>query len=277
MNQSNSNSKNVRPVAGLIKPVIAMIHVPALPGTPKSILSMDQIIEATLLEAETYAKAGVDILMIENMHDVPYLNKSAGAEITAAMAIIGRNIRKAHSVPCGIQILAGANHQAMGAAKAAGLEFIRAEGFVFGHIGDEGYFDSCAGELLRYRKSIGADEICIFTDIKKKHSSHSITSDVDIVETARAAEFFLADGVIVTGASTGCEASLEEIRAVRSAVSIPVLVGSGVTAQNVATFLLETDALIVGSHFKKKGHWSNPIDAERVKAFMDSVRSLRDA
>ena len=49
-----------------------------------------------------------------------------------------------------------------------------------------------------------------FTDIKKKHSSHAITADVSIAETGHAAEFFLSDGVIVTGVSTGTEADLDE-------------------------------------------------------------------
>lgn len=50
-----------------------------------------------------------------------------------------------------------------------GLDFIRAEGFVFSHVADEGFLDACAGDLLRYRKQIGADHVQIFTDIKKKH------------------------------------------------------------------------------------------------------------
>ncbi len=51
----------------------------------------------------------------------------------------------------------------------SGLNFIRAEGFVFSHIGDEGPIHSCAAELLRYRQHIGAQHVHIFTDIKKKH------------------------------------------------------------------------------------------------------------
>jgi hypothetical protein len=77
--------------------------------------------------------------------------------------------REVGKIPCGIQILSGANKAAMAVAKAAGLDFIRAEGFVFSHIGDEGMIDSDAGELLRYRRHISAENILIFTDIKKKH------------------------------------------------------------------------------------------------------------
>jgi LmbE family N-acetylglucosaminyl deacetylase len=65
--------------------------------------------------------------------------------------------------------------------------------------------------FFRYRKALGADDVLVFCDIKKKHSAHSITSDVDIAETAKAAEFFGADGVIVTGTATGAEANQEEL------------------------------------------------------------------
>jgi predicted TIM-barrel enzyme len=81
--------------------------------------------------------------------------------------------------------------------------FVRVEGFVFAHVADEGIIDGCAGEILRYRRQIGADDVLVLTDVKKKHSSHALTADMDIAETARAAEFFLSDGVIVTGLATG--------------------------------------------------------------------------
>jgi len=79
---------------------------------------------------------------------------------------------------------------------AADLDFIRCESFVFGHVGDEGFTESDAAELLRYRRTIGADNVKIFTDLKKKHSSHAITSDISIGDAAVAADFFLTDGVI---------------------------------------------------------------------------------
>jgi len=107
--------------------------------------------------------------MIENMHDIPYLNTHVGPEITAAMTVIGYEVRKISELPCGIQILAAANTEALAVALAAGLQFVRVEGFVFAHVADEGLMNSCAGELLRYRKQIGAEHILVFTDIKKKH------------------------------------------------------------------------------------------------------------
>ena len=251
------------------KTVIGMIHVRALPGTPRHAGGMAPIVDQALAEAEIYRACGIHALMVENMHDIPYVQRP-GPEIGAAMAVVARAVKQAvPQLPLGIQILAGANKEALAAALAAGADFIRAEAFVFGHVADEGYMDSCAGALLRHRKAIGAESIAIFTDIKKKHSAHAITADVDIVQTAHAAEYFLSDGLILTGAATGEAASVDELRAGYAATRLPVLVGSGITADNLKTYLPLADAFIVGSHFKKAGHWANPLDPARIRRLLD--------
>jgi uncharacterized protein len=257
------------------KSVIAMIHVAALPGTPRNNCCIKSIVAKARVEARAYAEAGITAVMIENMHDAPYLKVGVGPEIVAGMTAVALAVKEEFSgKPVGIQILAGANKQALAVAQAANLDFIRAEGFVFGHLADEGYFDACAGELLRYRKMIGAENIAILTDIKKKHSAHALTADVSIAETAKAAEFFLSDGVIVTGPATGCETNLEELAEVKRSVNIPVLVGSGVTCDNLEKYYDLADALIIGSYFKANGFWKNRIDQERLQAFKEKLREL---
>ncbi len=262
-------------IFGINKTVVGMIHVDALPGTPKYKGDVESIINSAVKEAMIYKNSGIDAIAIENMHDIPYLKRNVGPEIISLMSIIGREVKKVSQLPCGIQILAGANKDALAAAHSAGMDFIRAEGFVFAHVADEGIMESDAGELLRYRKQIGAENILIFTDIKKKHSSHSITSDVDIVETAKAAEFFLSDGVILTGTSTGKETDIDELKKVRDVVNIPVLIGSGLTADNIEKYFPVADAFIIGSYFKHGGDWKNKVDADRVKALMDKINKLR--
>ena len=111
----------------------------------------------------------------------------------------------------------------------------------------------------------------VFNDIKKKHSSHVVTADVDLVETAKAAEYFRSDGLIITGSSTGVSADLKEIKSVKSACGIPVMVGSGVTLKNVKKYLKVADALIVGSYFKKDGDWRKEVEYDRVAKLMDKV------
>jgi len=259
----------------LNKSIIGMVHVQALPGTPKNKYSINEICRIAVQEAKQYESAGLDAVMIENMHDVPYLKGAVGPEITAAMAVVAKAVREAIGLPLGIQILAGANKEALAVAKAANFQFIRAEGFVFGHVADEGYIDSCAGELMRYRKAIGAENVLVFTDIKKKHSSHAITADVDIDETAHAAEFFISDGVIVTGSSTGKAVYLHELKSLKDKIHIPVLIGSGITAENIAEYWNYASAFIVGSYFKEEAYWKNPISGEQLKKFMNKVNCIK--
>lgn len=255
-------------------PVIGMIHLQSLPGCPGNVYSPSQIIDLALKEAEILQKAGIDAIMIENMHDVPYLNGSVGHEISTLMAIIAYQIKNLTNLPIGMQILAGANKEALAASKAAGIDFIRVEGFVFAHVADEGFINAQAGELLRYRKQIAADHIAVFTDIKKKHSSHAITGDVSLLDTAKAAQFFLSDGVVVTGNHTGIPVTIDELKALKSNLDFPVMVGSGITLENVATYVPLCDAMIVGSYFKDKGHWQNDLNYDRVAGFMNRVREL---
>ncbi len=258
-------------IFGQRKAVIGMIHLQALPGTPKYAGDVNQIIQKALTEARAYQQAGIDALMIENMHDVPYTKNDVGHEISSLTAIIAYLIKQETGLPLGIQILAGANKAALASALSAGVDFIRAEGFVFGHLADEGYIDSQAAELLRYRKHIGAEHIAIFTDIKKKHSSHALTADLEITEMAHAADFFLSDGLIVTGMHTGDTADIDELQKVKSASNLPVLVGSGVNIDNVQDYLAVADALIIGSYFKKDGYWANDVDGNKVRALMMKV------
>lgn len=251
-----------------------MIHVGALPGTPAARHSFVAIEKQALQEAEVFRKAGMHGLMLENMHDTPYLRGCVGPEIVAAMAIISRAVKQASDLPCGIQILAGANREAMAVAHAAGLSFVRAEGFAFAHIADEGIIQSSAAELLRFRRAIGAEGVQVWADVKKKHSSHAITADVGIGETAHAVEFLRGDAVIVTGAVTGKAPQRSELLTVKRETRLPVYLGSGVTAKNLRSFFNLADGFIVGSEFKQGGDWSQPVDPKRVEHFMAVHRKL---
>lgn len=257
------------------KAMIAMVHVPALPGAPAASMTVRQIVKHSVAEANALASAGFDAILIENMHDRPYLLGAVGPEITAAMTAVVGAVRKEVNAPLGVQVLAGANREALAVAMAGGAEFIRAEGFVFSHVADEGQFTTAdAGPLLRYRRAMGADHIAVIADIKKKHASHALTADVDLADTARAAQFFGADGVVITGTSTGRAANPDEVHSARSAVDIPVIVGSGVNPENLPALWPHADAFIVGSYIKRDGDWRNPLDAARIDALLAGARSL---
>lgn len=256
------------------KSLIGMIHLQALPGTPSNHLSIAEITAQAVKEAKILVAHGMNSIMLENMHDVPYLKRQVGPEITSAFTRVASELRAVCDLPLGLQILAGANQAALAVAQAAEFQFIRAEGFVFGHMADEGLIQSDAGELLRYRRQIGADQIQIFTDIKKKHSSHALTSDVSLEDTVTAAEFFLSDGSIITGTHTGKPVDTTELSRVYALTQLPVLVGSGVTPEGLSEIWETADAFIVGSYYKQEGNWKNEPDPKRVDALVKTRQEL---
>jgi uncharacterized protein len=258
---------------GAPRALIGMLHVGPLPGTPAARDPVDRLIEQALSEARVYRDAGFTAVLLENMHDRPYLRGRVGPEITATMTAVGREVKRATGLPLGVQVLAGANREALAVAHACGADFVRVEGYVFAHVADEGLIESSAGELLRYRRAIGADRVLVLADVKKKHAAHAITADVSIVETARAAEFFLADGVILSGAATARAASPAEVRDVADAVAVPVLVGSGVTAANLSDYA-HAHGFIVGSAVKVGGDWSQPIDPDAARIVATACAAL---
>lgn len=258
------------------KPIIGMAHLRALPGTPRATEPLAKTIESAVSDARALLTAGCDGVIIENMGDTPYLNARVGPEIVAAMSAIGVAIRSLTRAPLGVQILAGANREALAVALACGAEFVRVENFCFAHVADEGLMpEASAGPLLRYRKQIGADAIRVLADIKKKHASHALTADVSLAETAAAAEFMGADGVVISGAATGVATAPADLIAARPATRLPIWVGSGTTTENIAALWPLADGFIVGSYFKQNGVWSAPIDNARLGKFFAEVGRLR--
>lgn len=247
-------------------------------GTPLYDGNFQNCIDRVRHDANIYNKYHLDGIMLENMHDVPYVQaRHLQPETVACMTRLAMEIRSIvpDSTPCGLQILACGNREALAVAKAARLQFIRAEGYVFAHIADEGFTDATAGTLLRYRHSIQADDVLVFSDLKKKHSSHAITGDISLLETANMAAFFLTDAVVLTGVATGQPTSVRDIDEVFGQIEQPVLIGSGVTADTLETYYKRSHGLIVGSHFKEQGLWRNELSEERVANFMATLNNLR--
>ncbi len=261
------------------KSIIGMVHVGALPGTPQNSTSVEIIAAQACEDAKVLAEAGFDAIIIENLHDRPYVaGPKLGPEIVASMTRIGLEVGAVTDLPIGVQILSCGNKHALAVAQAIGAQFVRVENYVFAHVADEGLLTEAeAGELLRYRRAIGAEDVMIFADLKKKHASHAITGDLDIGQTAVAAAFFRAEGVIVTGESTGEPTHPEDVAYVRDKFphDRPVFVGSGVTPDKVPVLLEHADGLIVGSYLKENKDWSRPNDPRRAEEIMNAARDFR--
>ena len=190
------------------------------------------------------------------------------------MAVVADRISREFDVPLGINVLANAPIPAFAVAAASGAAFIRVNQWANAYVANEGFMEGRAAEALRYRSQLRAEGIRVFADSHVKHGSHAIVADRSVTELTRDLAFFDADAVIATGQRTGDSAALDEIETVRDATHLPVLVGSGVSPDNVVAILERVDAVIVASSLKEGGVWWNPVEAARVTAFVAAARPV---
>ena len=255
----------------------AMIAVLPLPGSPLYEGDDQNVMDQALADLEIYQQAGVDSILFENDHDLPYIQPPLDEKGIFLMTKIVNEARKRFEGPIGIQMLEAANLTSLEIAAEADLDYIRVEAFVFAHVGGSGIINGSAGKILRRRKELRAEHIKVFADVKKKHGSHSLTIDLDIKDEIMQAEFFLADGVIVTSQFTGINPDKNDLIKAKSATKLPVLIGSGMTAENIQEYLPLADGFIVGSYFRRGGKFLETLDPERLHQFMDVFVSARKA
>jgi membrane complex biogenesis BtpA family protein len=263
---------------GRRKAVIGMVHSRALPGAPNyDGESMDSIVAFAVEEATRLKAGGVDGLIVENHGDIPFLKPDRlGPETAAAMAVMTDAVRRASGLPIGVNVLANGAIQAIAVAKAAGARFVRVNQWANAYVSNEGLLDGLAGEATRYRASLRAQDVRVFADVHVKHGAHAITGDRSIPELARDVEFFDADVAIATGQRTGDSATLDEIRLVAEGCGLPVVIGSGVTPENIGDIFSIADGVIVASYLKRDGVWWNEVDPARrapLKAEANRARS----
>jgi uncharacterized protein len=249
---------------------IGVVHCPPLPGSPRyEGASPDEICDRALADAAAYAEGGVHGLIIENHGDIPFSKPGdIGQETAAMMAVISDRVRRSVGLPIGINILANGALTALAVAKAAGARFIRVNEWANAYVANEGIIEGPAAAATRYRSWLRATDVAVFADVHVKHGAHAIVGDRSIPELTRDVEFFDADAVIVTGQRTGDSANTDEVTTVSGATSLPTLIGSGVTAENVDELMQVADGVIIGSSLKYSGVWWQPVDQERVSAFM---------
>jgi membrane complex biogenesis BtpA family protein len=252
------------------KPVIGMLHLPGLPGSPGGNQDLDAIREWMLRDADALARGGVDALIIENYGDAPFFPGRVPRHTVAFMAVLAQEVVRRFPLPLGVNVLRNDGVSAMAVAAAAGAVFIRVNVYTGARLADQGILEGQAHRILRYRKLLGS-RVLVFADVAVKHSAPLAAVDLaaEVEETiARGG----ADAVIVSGRATGKATPLADLETARAAASgAPVFAGSGVTAETAAAALQAASGLIVGTAFKNDGVTSNPVDAARVRAFMDAL------
>jgi membrane complex biogenesis BtpA family protein len=253
---------------GTEKVVIGMLHLPALPGSPLAQLTISQIREELLKDADTLQKGGVHGLMMENFGDVPFYPDRVPAYVIAQMTALACEVRKRVDLPLGINVLRNDGRGALAVAHACGASFIRVNVLCGARVADQGLIQGIAHDLLRERAMLAAEHVKIFADVDVKHSaalaSRPLNDEVDDL-IARA----LADAIVVSGAGTGKATDPAKSRQVkRAATDTPVFIGSGITSETIKEFFGSADGFIVGTALKKDGISTNPVELARVRELM---------
>ena len=252
------------------KPIIGMVHLLALPGSPDYAGDIDAIYEQAEWEAETLAQAGIDGFIVENLNDEPYLVGEPLPEQLALMAGVTRLISRKANVPVGVNVQFNAWQAEMAIAHTCGADFIRVEVFVDTVVMAQGLVHPCSAPLTRYRQALGARGVQLWADVQTKYTTNIVSQP--LTQSAIDAKNAGADALIVTGAATGQATPLEAVAEVKQVVDLPVLVGSGTNIENVRQVLTIADGAIVGSSLKKDGSARNKISKAATEAFMKAAR-----
>lgn len=254
------------------KPLIACIHLLALPGAPLYDGDLERIYDRALAETEIFARHGVDALIVENFRDVPFYPDRAPSETVAAMAAVCREIRRKTDIPLGINVLRNDADAALSIATAIGADFIRVNVHNAAVLTDQGIVQGRAYDTLRKRNHLKS-KVLIFADVSVKHAAPIAPLGIDI-ETRDLSERSLADALIVSGTGTGAATSLKDLQLVKDNTSLPVVIGSGTQPSNIRPLHALADGFIVGSYFKKDGKADNEVEASRVKDFCQIFAAL---
>jgi uncharacterized protein len=253
--------------------VIGVVHLPALPGAPDYHgAGIDELVAVALDDAQRYARGGVQGIIVENHGDIPFAKPDdLGPETAAVMAVICDRVRREVGLPMGVNVLANAARHALAVALSGGAGFVRVNQWANAYVANEGILEGQAAVATRYRAALRARAVRIFADVRVKHGAHAIVADRSLTELTRDLEFFDADAVIVTGTRTGEGVDLQELRSVRDATPLPLLVGSGVNEDDVGAILGIADGVIVGSALKEEGVWWTPVSEAKVRSFVQRV------
>ncbi len=265
---------NFRRVFGDKKPVIAMVHLGALPGSPlhDAKAGIAGIVEGARKDLIALQAAGFDAVMFGNENDRPYEFKVDTAS-TATMAYVIGQLRSEITVPFGVNVLWDPM-STMALAAATGAAFAR-EIFTGTYASDMGPWNPDAGAAMRYRDRLGRPDLALLFNVSAEFAWS--LDRRSLADRARSAVFSsIPDAILVSGAITGEAAAMSDLEAVKQVLpKTPVLANTGVKHETVADVLKVADGCIVGSSLKVDGNTWNPVDPERAKEFMRLVKQSR--
>jgi len=255
---------------GRRKVLIGVIHLWPLPGAPRFRGSLDKLLAAATADAEAYERGGADAIFIENFGDVPFTHGSVAEETLAALAVAGHVIRSRVELPIGFNVLRNDARAALALCAACGGSFIRVNVHCGAMLTDQGLIEGQAHETVRLRQRL-CPATKIIADVHVKHAVP--LGNWTLEDAARdTLERGLADALVVSGAGTGLAADVSDVeRARRACPHARILLGSGVTVENVKDFLPLADGFIVGTSLKQQGKLARPVDPRRVAALARAI------
>lgn len=244
------------------KPLIGVIHLRALPGSPLYEGEMEKVYAQALEEATLYAQNGCDGIIVENFLDRPFYPDHVPAETVAAMSAVVREVVVTAKLPIGVNVLRNDAYAAMSIAAATGAHFIRVNVHAGAVLADQGIIGGRAFETLRLRTNLRCKAL-IFADVAVKHAAPLAPRPL-ADEVRDMAYRGMVDAIIVSGSGTGAETDPAVLETAANASNLPVLIGSGTTPENLARYLQHAGGFIVGSYFKDTGKASGAVSAGRV-------------
>jgi membrane complex biogenesis BtpA family protein len=252
------------------KTLFGVVHLGPLPGSPRWRGSLSTVIRHAVADARAYEKGGAHALFIENFGDIPFTKASVAPETIAAMTAAGRAVCEAVGLPIGFNVLRNDARGALALCAACGGDFIRVNVHCGAMLTDQGIIEGNAHETLRVRRELCPDAQ-ILADVHVKHAVPLGNSSIEAA-ARDTVERGLADGLIVSGDGTGIAADPSDVQWVRAACPrTRLLLGSGVTRENMAAFLPLADGFIVGTSLKRGGNVVNPVDPKRVAALVRAM------
>ena len=253
-------------------PLIGMIHLPPLPGAPDFGGDLDQVIATAVADLAALVRGGIRAAMVENFHDSPFWPDRVPPVTIAAMAVVlGELRRRQPEALLGVNVLRNDAEAALALAATTGAAFIRVNVHTGAMLTDQGPLQGQAHLTLRRRRELGCEEVGILADVRVKHATPLAMRDL-VEEAADLRGRGKADAVILSGPATGAAADPDELRRLRAALpDCPLLLGSGVTGENLSVYLDLADGCIVGSSLQIGGR----IDADRTAALVAAAARLR--
>ena len=264
------------------RPLIGMVHLAPLPGSPRWGGSIDDVIKRAMDDARILAEEGIDGIIVENFGDSPYAAGTVHPATVATMTIgvlavhgVVREVDQESRIRVGINVLRADVISALSIAAATGAGFVRTNVLTGAMVTDQGIIEGTAYEALRERRLLGIGTP-IFADVLSKHA-YPVGAGVVLELEARSTAYRgLADALIVTGDETGAATSGDDLRRARAAVpDRPILIGSGLDTGNINDLLPLCDGAILGTALKVDGVTEGPVDRARVREMVARARILR--